>query len=284
MTAMTEARASFELSPAERAQLDRDGFVLREGVFTRAECEQMARECEAMVESLTKAKAGADQGKKVAVGSYMFERHDEFETTVKWEPFAPDLVQGVEPFAHFWPPLRDWAYDPRLVDPCKAISGGDALTLFTEKLNLKRARQGGAIILHQDFPYWEPFAPQASRVSTAMIFLDDSDTHNGTLEVAPGTHKRGKWPQRTDADAFGSLEMDTSKFDMSILKPLNVKAGAVAFFGAFLVHRSLPNTSNDDRRALLYSYQPAGNPHARELSNWRRRAAAADAAAKAAKG
>lgn len=279
MAAISEANSSFVLSPAEAAQLDRDGFVLRENVFTRAECDEMARECEAMVDALTKAKEGAEKGQKLAVGSYMFERHDEFETTVKWEPFAPDLVQGVEPFAHFWKPLKDWAYDPRLIDPCKAISEADELTLFTEKLNLKRAKQGGAIILHQDFPYWEPFAPQANRVSTAMIFLDDSDTHNGTLEVAAGTHKRGKWPQRKDADAFGSLEMDASQFDHSILKPLNVKAGAVAFFGAFLVHRSLPNTSNDDRRALLYSYQPAGNPHAREMHNWRRRSQEADAKA-----
>ena len=45
---------------------------------------------------------------------------------------------------------------------------------------------------------------------------------------------------------------------MSRLQPLEVKAGAVVFFGAFLVHRSLPNRSDVDRRALLYSYQPAG--------------------------
>lgn len=261
MAAITDAKSSFVLSPTEAAQLDHDGFVLRENVFSKAECAEMARECEGMVTALAEAKA---TGRKHLVGSYMFQRDREFDTMVKWEPFAPDLVQGVEPFAHFWQPLKDWGYDARLVDPCKAISGDDDLTLFTEKLNLKRAKQGGAIILHQDFPYWESFAPQASRIATAMIFLDDSDTHNGTLEVAPGTHKRGKWPQRAQADAFGSLEMDPDQFDMSTLQPLNVKAGAVAFFGAFLVHRSLPNTSNDDRRALLYSYQPAGYPHSRD--------------------
>jgi hypothetical protein len=40
----------------------------------------------------------------------------------------------------------------------------------------------------------------------------------------------------------------------------------VAYFGAFLVHRSLPNRSSGDRRALLYSYQPAGHPHMLELN------------------
>lgn len=266
MAAITQTKPSFTLSPTEAAQLDRDGFVLRENVFSKAECAEMARECEAMVDALMQAKQNVKTGRKHLVGSYMFQRDHEFDTMVKWEPFAPDLVQGVEPFGHFWQPLKDWGLDPRLVDPCKAITQADDLILFTEKLNLKRAKQGGAIILHQDYPYWETHAPAASRVSTAMIFLDDSDTHNGTLEVAPGTHKRGKWPQRTEADAFGALEMDTTQFDMSTLQPLNVKAGAVVFFGAFLVHRSLPNTSGDDRRALLYSYQPAGYPHSRDPS------------------
>jgi ectoine hydroxylase-related dioxygenase (phytanoyl-CoA dioxygenase family) len=60
--------------------------------------------------------------------------------------------------------------------------------------------------------------------------------------------------------------MDPAKFDSDKLIPLEVSAGSVAFFGAFLVHRSLPNNSNEDRRALLYSYQPAGNPHLSKLS------------------
>jgi ectoine hydroxylase-related dioxygenase (phytanoyl-CoA dioxygenase family) len=65
---------------------------------------------------------------------------------------------------------------------------------------------------------------------------------------------------------------------MSRLRRLEVKAGAVAFFGAFLVHRSLPNQSDRDRRALLYSYQPTGHPHAAELHRLlRRKPAAAEA-------
>jgi ectoine hydroxylase len=195
----------------------------------------------------------------------MFESlHDE-GTIVKWEPNAPDVMQGVEPFAHISEPLRNWGLDARLVDPCRAIVGQDDIILFTEKLNVKRARFGGDIVLHQDFPYWENMTPIASRVATAMIFLDDADIENGCLEAAPGTHTCGKFQQRK-TDGFGSLEMDSDAFDLSRLRPLEVKAGTVAFFGAFLVHRSLPNNSSRDRRALLYSYQPAGHPHAVELN------------------
>ena len=48
-------------------------------------------------------------------------------------------------------------------------------------------------------------------------------------------------------------------------------AGDVVFFGAFLVHRSLPNRSGSDRRALLYSFQPGGFPHARNRVKTRAR-------------
>jgi hypothetical protein len=37
-----------------------------------------------------------------------------------------------------------------------------------------------------------------------------------------------------------------------------VPAGTLVFFGSLLVHRSLPNRTDQDRRVLLYSYQPAG--------------------------
>ncbi|HEY1751245.1 MAG TPA: phytanoyl-CoA dioxygenase family protein [Caulobacteraceae bacterium] len=259
---MLAEKASFGLDARERRQLDDDGYVVREGVFSRAECTAIAEECEALVARL---EAAARHSKHV-VGSYMFEIQREAATVVKWEPDAPEVLQGVEPFAHLSEPLRRWGLDARLVDPCKAIVGAEDLALFTEKLNVKRARHGGPIILHQDFPYWEPVAPIAARVATAMIFLDDATVENGCLEVAPGTHKVGKWPQRAGVDGFGSLEMDPAAFDHGRLKPLEVAAGAVAWFGAFLVHRSLPNRSGADRRALLYSYQPAGHPHMLELN------------------
>jgi phytanoyl-CoA hydroxylase len=135
---------------------------------------------------------------------------------------------------------------------------------------LKRAQKGGPIVLHQDFPYWRDLTPVANRVGTAMLFLDDATVERGCLEVVPGSHRQGL-QQRRAVEGFGSLEIDPELYDTSRLVPLEVAAGAVAFFGAFLVHRSLPNKSGDDRRALLYSYQPPGNPHSRELTGFGRK-------------
>ena len=157
------------------------------------------------------------------------------------------------------------ASDPRLVDAAKDVVGEDEVTLFTEKLNVKRARHGGPIVLHQDFPYWEGMTPISHRIATAMVFLDDATAENGCLEVAAGSHTVGKWPQRQDVEGFGALEMNAGAFDQDRLTALEVPAGTVVFFGAFLVHRSLPNHTAQDRRALLYSYQPPGYPHSHEI-------------------
>ena len=264
---MLAEKTSFAMSDAERRQLAVDGYVVRERVFDAGEVAAIAAECEAVVARLE----AAGRHTKHAVGSYMFEIQREAATVVKWEPFAPEVVQGLEPLAHLSEPLRDVGLDARLVGPCRAIVGQDDIALFTEKLNVKRAQHGGSIILHQDFPYWEHVSPIAAQVATAMVFLDDTTTLNGCLEVAAGTHRQGKWPQRADSDGFGSLEMDPAQFDHGRLKALEAPAGTVAYFGAFLVHRSLPNRSSGDRRALLYSYQPAGHPHMLELNELLRR-------------
>lgn len=255
-----DVQTDFRLTPEERVAYDRDGFLLRESVFEPAELGRIAADCEALATRIEAVAAG----EKEVMGAYMFQRMEDLLVTVKWEPDAPEVLQGLESLSHLSPELRDWGLDPRLVDPCRALVGDEAPILWTEKLNLKRAAKGGKYTLHQDFPYWRKINPVADRVITAMVFLDDASVENGCLEVGPGSHQAGMLPRR-QVDGFGSAEMDPDQFDHGRLKPLEARAGSVVFFGPFLVHRSLPNRSAQDRRALLYSYQPAGHPHLSEL-------------------
>jgi hypothetical protein len=252
---------SYRLDSGERQELEQRGFVLRRSVFDSREVAEICAACEALVQRLLAER----RHRKLTVGSYNFELQRDLATVVKWEPGDLDVIQGVEPFAHLSEELSRWAHDPRVLDPCKDVVGGDEAILFTEKLNLKRARKGGPIVLHQDFPYWKDLTPIAGRIATAMLFLDDATVEKGCLEVVPGSHREGL-QQRRDVAGFGSLEIDPERYDTSRLVPLEVGAGAVTFFGPFLVHRSMPNRSGDDRRALLYSYQPPGHPHLRELT------------------
>lgn len=252
---------SYRLDAAEKADLDARGFVVRRQVFDAAEVRAITAACEALVERLLTEKRHT----KHRLGSYMFELQRRLETIIKWEPDNPDLVQALESFAHLSDELHRWAHDLRIIEPCKDAVGENEIALFTEKMTLKRARKGGNIVLHQDFPYWENLAEVARRVVTALLFLDDATIENGCLEVVPGSHREGK-PPRREIDGFGSNEIDPRQYDLSRLVPVEVPAGSIVFFGPFLVHRSLSNRSGADRRALLYSYQPTGHPHLRELT------------------
>jgi ectoine hydroxylase len=256
---MTEA---YRLTSDEKKRMNEDGFVVRKNVFSKDECRRMGEDVEQLERDLLALKRNT----KITFGSYMFEIQQDAMAAVKWEPQNPDVVQGIEPFAHLSKPLDTWARDQRLWNPCKDFVGQDDLSLFTEKTTMKRAHTGGTIVLHQDYPYWRNQNKVAHKVATAMIYLDDATVANGCLEVSPCSHRDGMRMGRKMVEGFGSNELDESKFEMHTLIPVEAEAGTVIFFGAFLVHRSLPNKTDRDRRALLYSYQPGGYPSGVELN------------------
>ena len=237
----------------EREHLADRGYVLREAVFSATETRSIADACEAV---LARA-ANGPPTRKIPMGNYLFEINPELVTVVKWEPEHPGRLQGLEPFAHFDAQLKRWGNDARFVDPMRDLLDTAEPALFTEKLNVKRGNVGGSIFLHQDRPYWVENSKDPDEIATAVLFLDDANIANGCLEVAPGSHLMGLTKSR-DAPGFGRFEMDPGAFDADRLVALEVSAGSVVFFGSRLVHRSLPNTTDGDRRTLLYSYQPAG--------------------------
>src|SRR5260221_4712403 len=93
---MLDKSTSYVMTAAEREQLVRDGYVVRERVFDAVECAAIAKDCEDLVTMLENAK----RGEKVVVGSYMFEVEKETGTVVKWDTVLPDVAQGVEQYGH----------------------------------------------------------------------------------------------------------------------------------------------------------------------------------------
>lgn len=241
------------LTAAERDAYQKHGYLVRPGAFEPDEVRDIRAACEELVEKLVQSR----HGERVTFGSYVFDTDAANKVIIKWEGDS-DVVHGLEPFAHLSDELKFWAYDPRLVEPAGELLGVDGPELFTEKLNLKRPRVGGVNPLHQDYPYWLRSAEDATQIVTAMLFLDDANRDNGCLQVVPGSHVSGAWQGRRDGDRFAANEIDVSAYPDVKPVPLEVPAGSVVLFGPFLVHQSAPNTSQHERRALLYSYQPPG--------------------------
>lgn len=245
------------LDGAEREHYEQDGYLLRERVFDEAEIaaiiEAVERVCRDVVSRPDRSAA------KERVSSFsVFEKFAGASVVIKWEPADPDRLKGLEPVAHLDAELAKLARHPGLVAPMRDLVGCDDVALFTEKLNLKRAGGGGGFSPHRDFPYWEHPAEEPERLVTAWIALDDADANNGALEVVPGSHRLGALPRKQSEKRFETFEIDTTRFAMDGLVSVPAAAGSVIFFGPHLVHSSAANRSQRDRRALLYTYQPAG--------------------------
>ena len=95
--------------------------------------------------------------------------------------------------------------------------------------------------------------------------LTDAGPAQGGFWCIPGSHKSHfKLPRQ--------IHEAPEKASCVVIP--EVPAGSVVMFGSLLVHQSQPNRTDGDRRALLYSYQPHGHRHLREIEARQREARA----------
>ena len=236
---MTQAGAGpYELTLEEQEAFERDGYVVRHDVFAPAEIAGMVEQCEALVADLVRDRDGQrHQGRELRLRSRSAAGRDH---QVGGRQRRRARHRAVRP-----PLANRWASsgsDHRLVEPMRAMIGCTDVTLFTEKLNLKRPRQGGPNPPHQDYPYWRDSAQDPTQVATTIVYLDDSSVENGCTWVVPGSHRSGMWQTRSDIDVFGGNELDQSAYPDVEMVPVEVAAGSTVSFGPFLVHQSRPNT------------------------------------------
>lgn len=111
---------------------------------------------------------------------------------------------------------------------------------------------------HQD----EYYIPTRDRSLTGVwIALDDAHTENGCLWMIPGSHRRSiLWPQKWHDNREFDCSSESYNFpytdDQAV--PVEIKAGGVAFFNGYTLHRSLPNRATSGfRRALVNHYMSA---------------------------
>ena len=119
---------------------------------------------------------------------------------------------------------------------------GEPAVLYKEKINYKLAG-GAGFAPHQDAPAYRFVNVHIS----CMIAVDPATVENGCLEIASAKHDR-IYPMN-DAGCIQEAIADT--FDWM---PVQLSPGQVLWFDSRTPHRSGPNNSNDDRRALFPTY------------------------------
>jgi ectoine hydroxylase len=263
----TATAAAHGFSAVEREQYARDGYVVRERVFTLDEIEALRGLVEVVIAGVTEHAARPDAGPQLTLADghrLQFSSN----TVIQWEwADGSREVRLIEPFTHLHPDFTRLWDDARFVAPMRDALGVEAVGAYTCKLNLKRPREGSPFPWHQDYAYWYAFTPEtAHEIATAILFLDDADAGNGALRVLAGSQRRG--PAARDPVDPTRFLTDPARLDTADERIVAVPAGSLLLFPSLMVHRSSPNTSTRQRRAILLSFQPAGRPLQRELE-WR---------------
>jgi ectoine hydroxylase-related dioxygenase (phytanoyl-CoA dioxygenase family) len=248
-------RENLSLTSAERRAWDEDGFIVRERAFDAGEIAQLQAAAERAVE---RAAAGEPEGADYGYDGNRY--RDAIGSTIQFEHRpGSQTIRVIEPFHHLDPVLDALIDDPRLVEPARALVGDERVALYTDKLNLKRPREGSRFRWHQDSPYWAHFFEELHRLPNVMVTLDDACTGNGCFRVIRGSHRKGMLPGLAGDGELGALFTDPAYFDEAEQVLFEVPAGSLVFFSPHSVHGSLPNESDEPRRAFVITYQPGGH-------------------------
>ena len=252
-------RSGADLCPAEREAWAEQGFFFRAAAFAPAE---LARLCAAAEDVVRRAEAAVRAGgERYAIdgNTYVEVQLEGVPATVQLE-HAPGsrTVRVIEPCHALHPEFERLIDDARIVAPMRALVGAPEVALFTDKLNLKRPREGSRFQWHQDSPYWAHFCSHLDQLPNVMVTLDDADASNGCFRLIPGSHRRGMLPGRQGEGVLGPLFTHPDHFDERTAVDAAAPAGSLVFFSPHSVHGSLPNRSERPRRALVLTYQPAG--------------------------
>ncbi len=235
------------LTPAQREQFQRDGYLVLPNAFNGAEVRRMGVEADRILELVLNS-------------SVALQRRS---GRLDWRQLADgtQIVRKIQPINDLSEYLAEIANDPRLLQPMREIMGHEPI-LMEEKLNYKQPlprRLEGIEIrptddrfpVHNDWAYYRSENYPQDILSSA-ISLDDSTIESGPLHVWPGSHR-----QHLEHDSVSlGLQVKPELIDFDGGVDILAPAGSVMFFHALLVHNSRSNSSGRPRRIMIYSHYP----------------------------
>ena len=172
-------------------------------------------------------------------------------------PRGPSSIRAFAPDRDAF--LASVAADPRLVGWAEELLASP-VTCFGMTYMVKEAMVGPEALWHQDGYPWQQQMGITDAV-TLWIALDDVNEANGALRVIRGSHVRPAQPlvpaaTPEDGGYFGA-GIDPGPFDPADVDVLVLATGDVSAHHPCLIHGSGPNTSSEDRRALVLRYRPS---------------------------
>jgi ectoine hydroxylase len=221
-------------TPEQRAQYERDGYVIVPSLFDSEEIGLMR---EAMEQD-------------PALRSSLYDRKDSEGKSTRMATWnhPGDSVYGLAARSH------------RVVDTMEDMLGGEVYH-YHSKLTAKEPYDGGAWEWHQDYGYWYHNGCLFPYMASVMVALDRANRENGCLQVLRGSHRVGRVDhgvlpgEQVGADLRRVEEM---KKQLELVH-VELEPGDGLFFHANVMHRSDQNRSPNRRWTVLFCYNAARN-------------------------
>lgn len=216
------------LTAEQRAQFDRDGFVVLESVIPPDVVARALAEIDPAEVELEAFLRTAEDGK------VFIARADEITFTVHLVARSPWLAELVRA-----PLFRDLAHD--LVGP--------DVRLYWDQAVYKKPGTEAPFPWHQDngYTYVEPQA-----YLTCWIALTDATLDNGCPLVVPGLHREGTL--RHELTDLGFVCLD----EVVDPVPVEVPAGSVVVFSTLTPHCTGSNRTSETRKSYIVQYAHDG--------------------------
>jgi len=159
----------------------------------------------------------------------------------------------------------------RVVKNVEALLGGEVY-LYSAKMIMKNAREGGAWEWHQDYGYWYDYGCLVPSMLSCLVAVDRATRENGCLQVLSGSHAMGRINHdRVNEQTMANPERVEAAIARFPLVYLELDPGDAVFFHCNLLHRSDANRSEHRRWNYIASYNTVDNKpckRVREYGNY----------------
>ena len=226
------------LTQAQKDEYDRVGAIVVPDVLSPAEVAELRAVTDGFVES----------ARAVTTHDAIYDLEDSHS------PEQPRVRRIKAPHLHH-AAYAALVRHPKIVAVLQDLWGPD-IRFDTAKLNLKSAGFGAAVEWHQD---WAFYPHTNDDLAAVGVMMDDMEPANGPLLIIPGSHKDPVVHDHHGEDGrfCGAMDPGKQEVDYRAAVPLTGKAGAITVHHVRAVHGSAPNTSNRDRRLLLFQFRAA---------------------------
>jgi ectoine hydroxylase-related dioxygenase (phytanoyl-CoA dioxygenase family) len=224
------------LTQAQREDYDRIGAIVVPDVLSPQEVAELRRVTDGFVE----------RARSVTTHDAIYDLEDSHT------PAMPRVRRIKAPHLHD-PAYAALVRHPKIIAVLQDLWGPD-IRFDTAKLNMKSAGFGAAVEWHQD---WAFYPHTNDDLAAVGVMMDDMELANGPLLIIPGSHKDPVYDHHADGRFCGAMDPTKREVDYASAVPLTGKAGSITVHHVRAVHGSAPNTSNKERRLMLFQFRAA---------------------------